>query len=182
MEKKCKKCKKNRRITQFSLTKRTEDGFERADVCRVCNYDGLTADKKSVILREAYRNYLTWGDLITYGDGNTMHVSDILTYRVPKEPGSEEMVDVTISYHDLERALNQFQDTARRDGTVLSKRKEQAFYLHIIRDMLQRDVADIMGITTVSVGQYVDDGMKQLCKYYFAEEEDTINEDTTFEE
>lgn len=82
------------------------------------------------------------------------------------------MVKVTISFYDLERALKQFNGEMQKQGTVLSKRKEQAFYLNVIRDMLQRDVADIMGITTVSVGQYVDQGMMQLCDYYFAE--DTI--------
>lgn len=84
------------------------------------------------------------------------------------------MVRVTLAFTDLERALKQFEDDAKKDGTVLSKRKEQAFYLNVIRDMLQRDVADIMGITTVSVGQYVEQGMIQLCDYYFADS-DTSN-------
>lgn len=178
--KKCKKCKKDRRTTQFSLTKRGEDGFVRSDVCRICGYDGLTADKQSTILREAYRNYLSWRDLIVYPEDRDPPYT--ITYEVPKEEGSDEIVPVTISFLDLERALKQFKEGAQREGTVLSKRKEEAFYLHVIRDMLQRDVAEHMGITTVSVGQYVKDGMQQLCKYYFGEDADTRNADTALEE
>jgi predicted transcriptional regulator len=36
--------------------------------------------------------------------------------------------------------------------------------------MKQKDVADVMGITTVSVGQYVESGFAQIAKEYFAEE------------
>jgi DNA-directed RNA polymerase specialized sigma24 family protein len=85
---------------------------------------------------------------------------------------------VSVSFTDLERALKSYNDEMRREGTVLSKRKEQAFYLNVIRDMLQRDVAEIMGITTVSVGQYVEQGMMQLCDYYFGEMDTTKSEDS----
>lgn len=163
-KRKCKKCKKLKRPTQFSLR---SDG-ERDKTCRTCNYDGLTASERHKILREAYRNYLTWKDLITYNqERNTL---DTITYSVPEEPGSDNIVPITISFYDLERALTQFQDGTKADGTVLSKRKEQAFVLNVIQDMLQRDVAEIMGITTVSVGQYVEQAVLQLCDYYFAED------------
>ena len=148
----------------------------RDPVCRVCNYDGLTASERHKILREAYRNYLTFKQFVTDTG------KDVLEYQVPKEPGSDEYVPVRISFSDLERALKSFNDEMKQEGTVLSKRKEQAFYLNVIRDMLQRDVAEIMGITTVSVGQYVEQGMMQLCGYYFGEDleaEDTSNASTT---
>lgn len=169
--KRCKNCRKLRRITQFSLIRLAinNEGKElRNSICRFCNYDGLTIADRHKILREAYRNYLTWQDLLMVNHEET-RVADTLTYRVPKEPGSDEMIPITVSFYDLERALKQFEEDTKKDGTVLSKRKEQAFYLNVIRDMLQRDVAEIMGITTVSVGQYVDSGMQQLCDYYFAE-------------
>lgn len=170
--KKCEECGTRRRVTQFSLIRRVENRAGnmvdiRDSVCRICNYDGLTASEQHKILREAYRNYLSWKDLITYEQER--NALDVITYSVPKEPGSDEYVPVTISFHDLERALKSFNNEMRTEGTVLSKRKEQAFYLNVIRDMLQRDVAEIMGITTVSVGQYVEQGMMQLCDYYFAE-------------
>lgn len=177
---KCTDCGQRRRITQFSLIRRIEDdegkkiGEVRSPTCRVCNYDGLTASERHKILREAYRNYLTWKDLITYEQER--QTLEVITYNVPKEPGSDEYVPVTISFHDLERALKQFGDEVKKEGTVLSKRKEQAFYLNVIRDMLQRDVAEIMGITTVSVGQYVEQGMMQLCDYYFAEAEGSVDD------
>ena len=148
----------------------------RNESCRICNYDGLTLVDRHKILREAYRNYLTWQDLITFEQER--EPIDTITYNIPREPGSDEMIPVTISFYDLERALKQFEDDTKKDGTVLSKRKEQAFYLNVIRDMLQRDVAEIMGITTVSVGQYVEQGMMQLCGYYFGELDTNLTEDT----
>ncbi len=47
--------------------------------------------------------------------------------------------------------------------------------------MLQREAADIMGITTVSVGQYVNQAMRQLAEWYFADEERRreLEEDTS---
>jgi hypothetical protein len=156
-----------KRETLFSLK---HDGIRNL-TCRSCNYDGLTAVEKHKILREAYRHYIHWQDMITYGDPNSgSHVSDVITYVVPKEPGSTESVAVTISFHDLERALKLFKDGTEAEGTILSQRKEQAFHLNVIQDMLQRDVAEIMGITTVSVGQYVEQAVLQLSEYYYGED------------
>ena len=47
-------------------------------------YDGLTADKKFLILREAYRNYLTFKQFVTDTG------KDVIEYAVPKEEGSDE--------------------------------------------------------------------------------------------
>jgi hypothetical protein len=47
-------------------------------------YDGLTADKKHRILREAYRNYLTFKQYVT-DTGN-----DVIEYAIPSHPGSKE--------------------------------------------------------------------------------------------
>lgn len=181
MEQKCKKCKKNRRITQFSLIESKSNPHNdtgediRQEVCRVCNYDGLSAADKHKILREAYRNYLSWKDLLTYRTED--EPLDTITYNVPEKPGSDKYVPVTISFSDLSEALKWHMDGLRAEGTVLSKRKEQAFVLNVLEDMLQRDVAEIMGITTVSVGQYVEQAMLQLCDYYFAE--DTSKDNST---
>lgn len=173
--KKCKKCRKTRKLTQFSLRKdarEIDDPIkERQDTCRFCNYDGLTADQRHLILREAYRHYLTYRYLLAIGE-----VEDVIEYSVPvssDEP--DKVVPITISFTDLERALKIMNDgLAKGDGTVLSTRKEQAFYLNVIRDMKQKDVAEQMGITTVSVGQYVDQAMLQLAEYYFGDT-DTSN-------
>jgi DNA-directed RNA polymerase specialized sigma subunit len=138
-------------------------------VCRLCNYDGLTAEEQHLIIREAYRNYLTFQEFVA----NNPDSNDVIEYAVPKSDDSDEYVTISISFTDLQRALKRYRDGLRAEGTVLSKRKEQAFYLNVIRDMKQKDVAKLMDITTVSVGQYVDQGMLQLCDYYFAEQQDT---------
>jgi hypothetical protein len=174
--KRCKQCKQLKRVTLYSLGKNKK----RNPICRACNYDGLTAQDKHTILREAYRNYLTWQDLLTYGGGSDSPVTDreaieTITYSIPKSKGSTEYVPISISFYDLDRALKTFKGEVKRQGTVLSKRKEQAFYLNVIRDMLQRDVADIMGITTVSVGQYVDQSCIQLAKYYFQDDNEDVS-------
>lgn len=132
-------------------------------VKRKATYDGLTADQKHKILREAYRNYLTFQDFVSATG------KDIIEYTVPVKKGSEELVTISISYSDLERALHMFEDRVNTDKTVLSARKEEAFHLNVIRDMLQRDVAEIMNISPVSVGQYVDQACLQLSEYYFGE-------------
>lgn len=162
-KKRCKECNRLKRETQFSLTKTGG----RNNICRACSYDGLTANNRHKILREAYRNYLSFEQYFT----DTSR--DIIEYAVPDKPGSDNYVPVRISFTDLQKALVNFQEDSHTQGTVLSKRKEQAFYLNVIRDMRQADVAELMGITTVSVGQYVDQAMLQLSEYYFDGEEDT---------
>lgn len=67
-----------------------------------------------------------------------------------------------ISFSDLEAGIKD-----------LSPRKKEALLHNVIFDKKQKDVAEIMGITTVSVGQYVDGAVQQLAKRYFAEREDT---------
>lgn len=123
----------------------------------------MTLDNKHIILREAYRNYLTFQEFV--GSSG----KDVIEYSVPAGEGSDEWVPVAISFTGLERALKTYSDHTKVNGTVLAKRKEQAFYLNVLRDMKQKDVAELMGITTVSVGQYVEQAMLQLCDCYFAE-------------
>jgi DNA-directed RNA polymerase specialized sigma24 family protein len=123
----------------------------------------LTADQRHLILREAYRNYLTFEQYVTDTG------KDVIEYAIPVSKESDEWVPIAISFTDLQRALKVFNNELRQEGTVLSKRKEQAFYLNVIRDMKQKEVAELMKITTVSVGQYVDQGMLQLAEYYFGE-------------
>ena len=66
---------------------------------------------------------------------------------------------LTISFHDLGMGLEE-----------LSPRKKEAFYLNVILDKKQKDVAEIMGITTVSVGQYVESASRQLAEVYFGDD------------
>lgn len=128
-------------------------------------WDGLTADQKHLILREAYRNYLSFEQYVS-DTGR-----DIIEYSIPVSETSDEWVSITISFTDLQRALKNFE----KKGTILSSRKEEAFYLNVIRDMRQKDVAEIMGITTVSVGQYVEQACRQIAELYFSEDSSALD-------
>jgi DNA-directed RNA polymerase specialized sigma subunit len=99
--------------------------------------------EKHRLLREIVRNYLVFED----------YCSQYGTYTI-------EHKGITVSFLDLHNALK-----------TLSPRKKEAIYYNVILDWKQKDVAEKMGITTVSVGQYVDQGMVQLCKSYFLEYE-----------
>ena len=57
---------------------------------------------------------------------------------------------LTVNFLDLQKSLKN-----------LSKRKMEAIFYNVILDMKQRDVAEIMEITTVSIGQYVEAGVIQ---------------------
>ena len=109
------------------------------------------------VLREVYRHYLEFRDLVSQhgGDGVIHH-----GYFIYDEDGEtiKAKVNISISFWDLFHGLKE-----------LSPRKREAVFYNVILDKLQREVAEIMGITTVSVGQYVEQAMIQLSERYFAE-------------
>lgn len=111
------------------------------------------------VLREVLRHYTEYRELVNQ-DGRS-HVIDY-GYWVYNEDGTRKQKEqVSISFWDLHKGLNE-----------LAPRKREAIFYNVILDMKQKDVAKIMGITTVSVGQYVEAGTIQLAKLYFAEVED----------
>jgi DNA-directed RNA polymerase specialized sigma subunit len=101
--------------------------------------------ERYLILREVYRHYLDFEDYW-------------------RRTGRESITHkgVTINFMDLKTGVDK-----------LSGRKQQAFYLNVIRDMKQKDVALRMGITTVSVGQYVAEACRQLALVYWRDDFDT---------
>lgn len=101
-----------------------------------------------------YRHYFDFRDYVSKS-GN-----DVIEYAVETEQGSGFYVPLAISFTDLSNGVSE-----------LSERKKEAFFYNVILDWKQKDVAERMGITTVSVGQYVDAAMMQLAKLYFAEDE-----------
>lgn len=116
------------------------------------------------VLREVFRHYLEFRDLVSlpehdgqggYGnsDGVIEHGYDVL-----EEDGTKRKVMVTLSFWDLQNAL-----------ADLSPRKREAVFYNVILDQKQKDVAAKMGITTVSVGQYVEHAMIQISEKYFAD-------------
>jgi hypothetical protein len=96
------------------------------------------------ILREVYRHYYEFEEYVA---STGHHVID--------------RGDISISFYDLKDGIS--------ESGPLSERKRQAVMLNVIRDMKQRHVAEIMNITAVSVGQYVEQAMIQLSKTYFSE-------------
>jgi DNA-directed RNA polymerase specialized sigma24 family protein len=110
---------------------------------------------KHRVLREVYRHYLEFRDLFKT-DGT--HVIEH-GYYVEDENGEKQKVNITISLWDLQNGLKE-----------LSPRKREAVFYNVILDKKQKEVAEIMEITTVSVGQYVEQAMLQLSERYFAEE------------
>ena len=100
-----------------------------------------TWGERDKVLREIYRNYKQILEYIKATGESTIHHNGL-----------------TISFFDLsiEEYLNK-----------LSPRKKEAFYLNVILDMKQKDVAEEMGITCVSVGQYVSQACAQLAELYF---------------
>ncbi len=113
------------------------------------------------VLREVLRHYMEFRDLVS-SDGRN-HVLKH-GYWVYDEKGKrKDKVMVDISFWDLHDGLKE-----------LAPRKREAIYYNVIRDMKQKDVAAIMGITTVSVGQYVEAGTIQLAKKYFPESNDAV--------
>lgn len=63
----------------------------------------------------------------------------------------KDKVSITLSFWDLHGSLKR-----------LSARKREAVFYNVILDWKQKDVAERMGISTVSVGQYVQAAMEQL--------------------
>src|SRR3954452_12869392 len=107
---------------------------------------------KHRVLREVYRHYLEFRDLFQT-DGT--HVIEH-GYYVEDENGEKQKVNITISLWDLQNGLKE-----------LSPRKREAVFYNVILDKKQKEVAEIMEITTVSVGQYVEQAMLQLSERYF---------------
>jgi len=72
---------------------------------------------------------------------------------------------LVISYAGLDMCFIDLKDALE----TLSPRKRESIYYNVTLDMKQRDVAEKMGITTVSVGQYVESGFAQIAKEYFGD-------------
>lgn len=116
-----------------------------------------------IVLRETLRHYLEFRDLVAgtglNGEGadGRKHVIEHSYWAIDEDnPGERKKVTVELSFWDLQRGIKE-----------LSPRKKEALYLNVILDKKQREVAEIMNISTVSVGQYVFNSVYQLCNHYF---------------
>lgn len=109
------------------------------------------------VLREVIRHYTEFRDLVADGGDHVLTHS----YLVHDDEGGTKKETISISFWDLHRGISE-----------LAPRKREALFFNVILDQKQAEVAKRMGITTVSVGQYVDAAMKQLCKQHFPEADD----------
>ena len=99
-------------------------------------------EQRHRILREVLRNYTVFeGYCSQHGEYDITHKG------------------ITINFLDLQKCLK-----------GLSKRKKEAVFWNVIRDEKQKDVAARMGITTVSVGQYVEQAMLQVSRELWPED------------
>ena len=112
------------------------------------------------ILREVYRHYLEFRQYVS-ATGN--HIIKHGYFIYDDEGNIKEKVSIEISFWDLFEGLKE-----------LSDRKKEAFFYNVILDQKQRDVAEKIKITTVSVGQYVEQACLQLSERYFAEDQINI--------
>lgn len=98
-------------------------------------------EQKHRILREVLRNYLTFKELCS------------------------QTGEYVIEYGPYKLSFLDLQDKLQN----LAPRKKEALFYNVILDWKQKDVAKKMGITTVSVGQYVEQATLQLSKAYWAD-------------
>jgi DNA-directed RNA polymerase specialized sigma subunit len=113
---------------------------------------------KHRVLREVYRHYLEFRQ---YVSDTGQHVIEHGYFIYDDKGNIKDKIGISISFWDLFNGLKD-----------LSPRKREAVWYNVILDQKQRDVAERMNITTVSVGQYVEQAMLQLSERYFAHEID----------
>lgn len=121
------------------------------------------------VLREVLRHYTEFQSHVSRtGDHVIEH-----GYFIYEEDGEtvKGRESVSISFWDLHRGIKD-----------LSPRKREALFYNVILDKKQKEVAELMGITTVSVGQYVEQAVLQLADQYFAEELGKEDQKKTTEE
>jgi DNA-directed RNA polymerase specialized sigma24 family protein len=115
-----------------------------------------------VVLREVLRHYTEYRELVNQ-DGRH-HVIEHGYWIYNPDGTKKRKEQVTISFWDLYKGLKE-----------LAPRKREAIFYNVILDEKQDDVGKRMGITTVSVGQYVKAGCLQLSTQYFSEVTDDKN-------
>lgn len=106
------------------------------------------------VLRDMLRHYTEFRELVNNGGDHVLEHS----YLVPDGNGGTRKETISVSFWDLHRGIKE-----------LAPRKREALFYNVILDQKQKDVAKRMGITTVSVGQYVEAATKQLAKNHFPE-------------
>lgn len=101
------------------------------------------------VLREVLRHYTEFRTHVGNTGDHVIEHSYFIYKPDLKTPRGK--VTIGFSFWDLHRGIKQ-----------LSPRKREALFYNVILDWKQKDVAEKMGITTVSVGQYCMSSVHQL--------------------
>jgi DNA-directed RNA polymerase specialized sigma24 family protein len=134
------------------------------------------------ILREIFRHYSEFREYVA--QGNDPYLEH--TYVVPVDAPSEcpdcprakkehEALNMKCVYCgcDMKRVTTGFNFWDLHRGLKeLAPRKREAVEWNVIHDLKQKDVAKKMGITTVTVGQYVEHAFRQLISAHVIETKD----------
>lgn len=103
-------------------------------------------------LREILRHYVEFREYVAQGNDHVIEHS----YLVREKDGRIKKVTMSFSFWDLHRGI-----------AGLPKRKKEALLYNIILDKKQKDVAEIMGISTVSAGQYCNLGLQAIVDQFY---------------
>lgn len=149
-----------------------------------------------LILREVFRHYTEFRELVTTPDHMAEHTDGYLehTYLVPVEgpakcpqaPGAQVGKESIKDHKALEMACI-YCGVKMRRVTVgfsfwdlhrglkeLAPRKREALFYNVIMDLKQRETGKIMNITTMTVGAYVKMAFKALAKQHFIDIKETL--------
>lgn len=123
--------------------------------------------ERHIILREAYRRISSLAALARESapapaEGRIGGTDKAINAQESGLSDSIELNDIELNYFDLMAALRSIRDT-------VPERKRQAFWLNVILDMKQKDVADKLQVSPVTVGQHVTSVCKALEEAYFAD-------------
>jgi len=132
------------------------------------NLEVRERSKSHIVVREATRNFHTW----------QAYVSQTGVHVLRGETTDRGVIEM--HFYDVQRIVSAYTPDGWKHGYPqfpeddpfkLSERKKEAVYYNVIQDLKQKDVAEIMGITTVSVGQYVESGFLQITNHLFGPED-----------
>lgn len=154
-----------------------DDDWERSPAIPRPTHSSETPDHR--ILREIFRHYTEFREYVAQGNSPVLEHTYLVPVKdlpeCPDNPSASSdhralnmrcvfcetpMKRVTVSFNfwDLHRGLKS-----------LAPRKREAVLWNVLYDKKQKDVAKIMGITTVTVGQYVEHAFRQLISMHLIE-------------
>lgn len=161
-----------------------EEEWERPDAIPRTVHGAETPNHR--ILREIFRHYTEFREYVAQGNSPVLEHTYIVpidaTSDCPDNPRANkehEALDMACVYCGckMKRVTTSFNFWDLHRGLKeLAPRKREAIFYNVIYDLKQKDVAKEMGITTVTVGQYVEHGMKQLALSHLIDIQEVDND------